>query len=148
MRFYNLKACNFIQTSLCSFKICGRRLKTLQRLKMYNDKWKPRYASLKNKADVLWICLFLLTHSQSGPVTYLKTAQNVCVVSSSDSELCLPTITLFLFLIFHFFSHAGIVHFLQYYYQSGCLYRLRALGEKHNMDITVGEFIPNRRHSL
>lgn len=33
----------------------------------------------------------------------------------------------------------GVVQFLQYYYQSGCLYRLRALGERHNMDLTVGE---------
>lgn len=34
---------------------------------------------------------------------------------------------------------AGFVQFLQYYYQSGCLYRLRALGERHNMDLTVGK---------
>lgn len=33
----------------------------------------------------------------------------------------------------------GFVQFLQYYYQSGCLYRLRALGERHNMDLTVGK---------
>ncbi|KAM6337963.1 transmembrane protein 120A isoform 1-T1 [Alca torda] len=35
---------------------------------------------------------------------------------------------------------AGFVQFLQYYYQSGCLYRLRALGERHNMDLTVEGF--------
>ncbi len=29
---------------------------------------------------------------------------------------------------------------MQYYYQKGCLYRLRALGERHNMDITVGMY--------
>uniref|UniRef100_A0A3P8TQY7 Transmembrane protein 120Ab n=1 Tax=Amphiprion percula TaxID=161767 RepID=A0A3P8TQY7_AMPPE len=29
---------------------------------------------------------------------------------------------------------------LQCYYQSGCLYRLRALGERHNMDLTVEGF--------
>lgn len=34
----------------------------------------------------------------------------------------------------------GFVQFLQYYYQSGCLYRLRALGERHTMDLTVGEW--------
>lgn len=34
---------------------------------------------------------------------------------------------------------AGFVQCLQCYYQSGCLYRLRALGERHNMDLTVGE---------
>lgn len=37
---------------------------------------------------------------------------------------------------------AGFVQFLQYYYQSGCLYRLRALGERHNMDLTVGKDLP------
>uniref|UniRef100_A0A8C2S9Q9 Transmembrane protein 120A n=1 Tax=Capra hircus TaxID=9925 RepID=A0A8C2S9Q9_CAPHI len=31
-------------------------------------------------------------------------------------------------------------YFLQYYYQSGCLYRLRALGERHTMDLTVEGF--------
>uniref|UniRef100_A0AAR2KWI5 Transmembrane protein 120A n=1 Tax=Pygocentrus nattereri TaxID=42514 RepID=A0AAR2KWI5_PYGNA len=35
--------------------------------------------------------------------------------------------------------YINFVQFLQYYYQSGCLYRLRALGERHNMDLTVGE---------
>lgn len=41
----------------------------------------------------------------------------------------------------HFFhlKHTGFVQCLQCYYQSGCLYRLRALGERHNMDLTVGE---------
>uniref|UniRef100_A0AAY3ZY29 Transmembrane protein 120A n=2 Tax=Denticeps clupeoides TaxID=299321 RepID=A0AAY3ZY29_9TELE len=36
--------------------------------------------------------------------------------------------------------YINFVQFLQYYYQSGCLYRLRALGERHNMDITVEGF--------
>ncbi|KAI4793231.1 hypothetical protein KUCAC02_032857 [Chaenocephalus aceratus] len=36
--------------------------------------------------------------------------------------------------------YQSFVQFLQYYYQSGCLYRLRALGEKHNMDVTVEGF--------
>ncbi|XP_045067073.1 ion channel TACAN-like [Coregonus clupeaformis] len=35
--------------------------------------------------------------------------------------------------------YQSFVQFLQYYYQSGCLYRLRALGESHNMDLPVGE---------
>ncbi|PKU38116.1 hypothetical protein llap_11580 [Limosa lapponica baueri] len=37
-----------------------------------------------------------------------------------------------------FSMYQSFVQFLQYYYQSGCLYRLRALGERHNMDLTVG----------
>lgn len=34
---------------------------------------------------------------------------------------------------------SGCVQFLQYYYQSGCLYRLRALGERNQLDLTVGK---------
>ncbi|ROL54127.1 Transmembrane protein 120B [Anabarilius grahami] len=39
-----------------------------------------------------------------------------------------------------FVSLAGCVQFLQYYYQSGCLYRLRALGERNQLDLTVEGF--------
>lgn len=34
----------------------------------------------------------------------------------------------------------SIIQFWQFYYQQGCLYRLRALGESHNMDITISGF--------
>jgi len=34
----------------------------------------------------------------------------------------------------------GSIQFLQFWYQRGCLYRLRALGERHNMDITIEGF--------
>ncbi|CAL8085806.1 unnamed protein product [Calicophoron daubneyi] len=33
------------------------------------------------------------------------------------------------------------VHFIQYQYQVGCLYKLRALGDRHPMDITVDGFM-------
>lgn len=36
--------------------------------------------------------------------------------------------------------YQSCVQCLQYYYQNGCLYRLRALGERHNMDLTVEGF--------
>ncbi|XP_048224952.1 ion channel TACAN isoform X2 [Perognathus longimembris pacificus] len=39
-----------------------------------------------------------------------------------------------------FSIYQNFVQFLQYYYQSGCLYRLRALGERHTMDLTVEGF--------
>uniref|UniRef100_A0A671EGJ8 Transmembrane protein 120A n=1 Tax=Rhinolophus ferrumequinum TaxID=59479 RepID=A0A671EGJ8_RHIFE len=39
-----------------------------------------------------------------------------------------------------FSMYQSFVQFLQYYYQSGCLYRLRALGERHTMDLTVEGF--------
>lgn len=39
-----------------------------------------------------------------------------------------------------FVLYLSFVQFLQYYYQRGCLYRLRALGERHNMDITAEGF--------
>ncbi|XP_011481097.1 transmembrane protein 120A [Oryzias latipes] len=36
--------------------------------------------------------------------------------------------------------YQSFVQCLQCYYQSGCLYRLRTLGERHNMDLTVEGF--------
>jgi len=36
--------------------------------------------------------------------------------------------------------YISVVQFLQFRYQRGCLYRLRALGERHNMDITIEGF--------
>ncbi|XP_028857333.1 transmembrane protein 120A-like [Denticeps clupeoides] len=36
--------------------------------------------------------------------------------------------------------YQSFLQFLQYYYQSGCLYRLRALGQRHNLDLTVEGF--------
>ncbi|XP_063171418.1 transmembrane protein 120B isoform X2 [Candoia aspera] len=42
------------------------------------------------------------------------------------------------FLAFSIFQ--SCVQFLQYYYQSGCLYRLRALGKKNHLDLTVEGF--------
>nr|XP_033813219.1 transmembrane protein 120B [Geotrypetes seraphini] len=42
------------------------------------------------------------------------------------------------FLAFSIFQ--SCVQFLQYYYQSGCLYRLRALGERNPLDLTVEGF--------
>ncbi|CAL1289996.1 unnamed protein product [Larinioides sclopetarius] len=35
--------------------------------------------------------------------------------------------------------YISILQFLQFNYQQGCLYRLRALGERHKMDITIGK---------
>ena len=34
----------------------------------------------------------------------------------------------------------GVVQYLQFRYQQGVLYRLKALGERHNMDITIEGF--------
>lgn len=34
----------------------------------------------------------------------------------------------------------GVVQYLQFRYQRGVLYRLKALGERHNMDITIEGF--------
>nr|CAB3267032.1 transmembrane protein 120B-A [Phallusia mammillata] len=43
--------------------------------------------------------------------------------------------------VFMAFSiYQSLVQLMQYYYQSGCLYRLRALGERDDMDITVEGF--------
>lgn len=42
--------------------------------------------------------------------------------------------------IHRFFSPTGVVQYMQFRYQSGVLYRLKALGARHNMDITIEGF--------
>ncbi|XP_042892643.1 transmembrane protein 120 homolog [Penaeus japonicus] len=39
-----------------------------------------------------------------------------------------------------FNMYISFVQYLQFMYQRGCLYRLKALGERHNMDITIEGF--------
>lgn len=39
-----------------------------------------------------------------------------------------------------YICYSSFLQFLQYYYQKGCLYRLRALGERYDMDITIQGF--------
>ena len=39
-----------------------------------------------------------------------------------------------------FIFFLGVVQYLQFRYQRGVLYRLKALGERHNMDITIEGF--------
>ncbi|RWS00757.1 transmembrane protein 120A-like protein [Dinothrombium tinctorium] len=36
--------------------------------------------------------------------------------------------------------YTSLLQFLQFYYQQGCLYRLRALGERYDMDVTLSGF--------
>lgn len=40
----------------------------------------------------------------------------------------------------YYFYFSGVVQYLQFVYQRGVLYRLKALGERHNMDITIEGF--------
>ncbi|XP_065160729.1 transmembrane protein 120 homolog [Atheta coriaria] len=40
----------------------------------------------------------------------------------------------------YFNAYISVVQYLQFIYQSGVLYRLKALGERHNMDITIEGF--------
>ncbi|TMW44230.1 hypothetical protein DOY81_010688 [Sarcophaga bullata] len=40
----------------------------------------------------------------------------------------------------YFNAYISMVQYLQFGYQKGLLYRLKALGERHNMDITIEGF--------
>lgn len=40
----------------------------------------------------------------------------------------------------YFLIHTGFIQYLQFAYQKGVLYRLKALGERHDMDITIEGF--------
>lgn len=47
---------------------------------------------------------------------------------------------LFRYQFMYFNAYISIVQFLQFRYQKGVLYRLKALGERHDMDITIEGF--------
>lgn len=51
-------------------------------------------------------------------------------------------------IFFGFAFYTSVVQFLQYYYQSGQLYRMRALGESHQMDVTADGFHSWMRRGL
>ncbi len=48
------------------------------------------------------------------------------------------------FTIFTFYL--SFVQLLQYHYQQGCLYRLRALGDREEMAITTGNLILSKSY--
>lgn len=48
-----------------------------------------------------------------------------------SSLLCLNNLDIFYV--------SGFLYIVQFFYQKGALYRLRALGQRHEMDITVGK---------
>ena len=42
--------------------------------------------------------------------------------------------------LLYYTAYTSFLQFLQFYYQHNCLYRLRALGERYSMDITIQGF--------
>lgn len=76
------------------------------------------------------VCTKVRSHFCLQPSLRIK----ICVFCQQDTDSC------FIFRVTDDNClSAGFVQFLQYYYQSGCLYRLRTLGERHTMDLTVGQ---------
>nr|XP_032823713.1 transmembrane protein 120B-like [Petromyzon marinus] len=67
---------------------------------------------------------------------YVSTFLSGVMLTWPDGEMYQSFRTQFL----GFSVYQSVVQFLQYYYQSGCLYRLRALGERRSLDITVEGF--------
>lgn len=90
---------------------------------------------------------FTSSPSPSFPLCMSSSSSNTSsFFSSSPLSASYPSISLFplpplypLPLLHLVLLLPGFVQCLQCYYQSGCLYRLRALGERHNLDLTVGE---------
>jgi len=50
------------------------------------------------------------------------------------------TYSLFRTQLMWFYVYISFVQYLQFHYQQGCLYRLKALGQRHDMDITIEGF--------
>jgi len=67
---------------------------------------------------------------------FISTALSAVLLTWPDS----PTYHLFRNQLMWFYVYISFVQYLQFRYQQGCLYRLKALGERHDMDITIEGF--------
>ena len=92
-----------------------------------------------------WRAIHFLTSITTGVLVVWWVLQNVCLFVfviicfyhfRPDGSSYVKFRTQFLIYI----CYTSFLQFLQYYYQYGCLYRLRALGERYSMDITIQGF--------
>ncbi|XP_057376435.1 transmembrane protein 120 homolog [Daphnia carinata] len=67
---------------------------------------------------------------------FISTALSAVLLTWPDSA----TYHLFRHQLMWFYVYISFVQYLQFRYQQGCLYRLKALGERHDMDITIEGF--------
>ncbi|RXN24504.1 transmembrane protein 120A [Labeo rohita] len=84
-------------------------------------------------------CLFLLNYRIKGwwvSHHYVSTFLSGVMLTWPEG----PMYQMFRSQFLAFSIYQSCVQFLQYYYQSGCLYRLRALGERNQLDLTVEGF--------
>ncbi|XP_037402793.1 ion channel TACAN isoform X2 [Pygocentrus nattereri] len=106
--------------------------------------YKDEYEKFKLGVTVIlllltFICQFLVTYRIKGWWVfhhYISTFLSGVMLTWPDGELYQMFRSQFL----TYCLYQGFVQCLQYYYQSGCLYRLKALGERHNLDLTVEGF--------
>lgn len=85
----------------------------------------PAYSSYNQVKEFLLLVFCFLENSEE-----LFLNLEACVPSPSDE----PHLTL------KNVSPPGLIQYLQFGYQKGVLYRLKALGERHDMDITIEGF--------
>ncbi|CAB1352852.1 unnamed protein product [Coregonus sp. 'balchen'] len=88
-------------------------------------------------------CLFLLNYRVTDEIFNFLLVWYYCTLTIRESILMSNGSRIKGWWVSHHYVStflSGFVHFLQYYYQSGCLYRLRALGESTQLDLTVEGF--------
>uniref|UniRef100_A0A3B3V952 Transmembrane protein 120Ab n=1 Tax=Poecilia latipinna TaxID=48699 RepID=A0A3B3V952_9TELE len=112
--------------------------------------YKDEYEKFKLCLTVIllllsFVCLFFVSYSIFTPSTkkILKLHLFSSNVTFLNFYISRPDGILYQAFRGQFLAYSlyqNFVQCLQYYYQSGCLYRLRTLGERHNMDLTVEGF--------
>uniref|UniRef100_A0AAQ4PMS9 Transmembrane protein 120B n=1 Tax=Gasterosteus aculeatus aculeatus TaxID=481459 RepID=A0AAQ4PMS9_GASAC len=92
-------------------------------------------------------CLFFLNYRVTDEIFNFLLVWYYCTLTIRESILMSngsrpegPMYQMFRSQFLAFSIYQSFVQFLQYYYQSGCLYRLRTLGERNQLDLTVEGF--------
>uniref|UniRef100_A0A8C1J3S2 Transmembrane protein 120A n=2 Tax=Cyprinus carpio TaxID=7962 RepID=A0A8C1J3S2_CYPCA len=107
--------------------------------------YKDEYEKFKLYLTVLLLlfsftCRFLVTYRVLDALFNFLLVWYYCTLTIRESILINNGSKIKGWWVFQHYVSTFLSGFLQYYYQSGCLYRLRALGERHNMDLTVEGF--------
>ncbi|KAG7278951.1 hypothetical protein CRUP_036602, partial [Coryphaenoides rupestris] len=114
--------------------------------------YKDEYETFKLYLTVIlliwsFVCSFFISYRFVDAILYFLLVWYYCTLTIRESILITngsrPDGILYQGFRNQFLAYSlyqSFVQCLQYYYQSGCLYRLRALGERHNMDLTMEGF--------
>uniref|UniRef100_A0A452QU40 Transmembrane protein 120B n=1 Tax=Ursus americanus TaxID=9643 RepID=A0A452QU40_URSAM len=107
--------------------------------------YKDEYEKFKLYLTIILLlgavaCRFVLHYRVTDEVFNFLLVWYYCTLTIRESILISNGSRIKGWWVSHHYVSTFLSGFLQYYYQRGCLYRLRALGERNHLDLTVEGF--------